>query len=108
MRLNPGCPLLSLNVSSNALGLESAKALSEFLQDDPPLHEVDLSGNFIEEEGAQALQGALVENRNLWSVSLRKNHINEELERDIEENVHERKMDFSKPVDPEALPFIGV
>ena len=40
MRLNPGCPLLSLNVSSNALGLESAKALSEFLQDDPPLHQV--------------------------------------------------------------------
>jgi len=107
MRLNPGCPLLSLNVSSNALGLESAKALAEFIQLDPPLHQVDLSGNFIEEEGAAAIQGALVENQNLWAISLRKNHIPEEIEREIEEGVHERKMDYNRPVDPEAVPFLA-
>jgi len=107
MRLNPGCPLLSLNVSSNALGLESAKALSEFLQDDPPLHQVDLSGNFIEEEGASSIQTGLVENKNLWSVSLRKNHIPEELEREIEEELHAKKMDYHNPADPEAAPFLS-
>merc|ERR1711988_674620 len=69
--------------------------------------QVDLSGNFIEEEGAQAIQGALVENKNLWALSLRKNHVHEEMEREIEEGVHERKMDFSKPVDVEAIPFLS-
>eukprot|EP00658_Telonema_sp_P-2_P046388 TRINITY_DN3454_c0_g1_i15.p1 TRINITY_DN3454_c0_g1~~TRINITY_DN3454_c0_g1_i15.p1 ORF type:complete len:437 (+),score=128.33 TRINITY_DN3454_c0_g1_i15:43-1353(+) len=106
MHLNPACQLLSLDVSSNAMGLESAKAVAEFLQDDPPLHKLDLSGNFIEEEGAQCIQKSLTDNSNLWHMVLQKNHIPGELERDLEEHVHGKKMDFNAPPDPEAAQFM--
>ena len=69
--------------------------------------QVDLSGNFIEEEGASAIQTGLVENKKLWSISLRKNHIPEELEREIEEDLHAKKMDYNNPVDKEAIPFLS-
>lgn len=106
MHLNDGCPLLSLDVSSNALGLEAAKALGEFLQDDPPLHKIDLSGNFIEEEGATSIKKALVDNANLWNVVLKKNHIPDVMEREIEEDVHNKKMNFNLPPDSEAFEFM--
>lgn len=106
MHLNASCPLLSLDVSSNALGLEAARALGELLQDDPPLHRIDLSGNFIEEEGAQAIKKALVDNSNLWHVVLKKNHIPDQMEREIEEEVHNKKMDYNMPPDAEAAEFM--
>lgn len=106
MHLNPACPLLSLDVSSNALGLESTKAIAEFLQDDPPLHKLELSGNFIEEEGALAIQKALIDNTNLWNIVLKKNHVPDEIQRDVEEEIHIKKMNFNAPPDPNAAQFM--
>ncbi|XP_027274395.1 leucine-rich repeat-containing protein 74A isoform X2 [Cricetulus griseus] len=70
--------LQELNMSNNDLGLEGAKIISDFLQENnSSLWKLKLSGNNFREEAAAVLCQALSSNYRIRSLNLSHNHFND-------------------------------
>jgi serine/threonine protein kinase/Ran GTPase-activating protein (RanGAP) involved in mRNA processing and transport len=70
--------LMSLDVSSNALGVEGAKAMAGALTKNSTLMSLDMASNRIGVEGAKAMVVALVENSTLTLLDMSGNGIGNE------------------------------
>ena len=81
----------AIDLSSNWIGVEGAKSISEALKTNKSLTSIHLSYNNIEAEGAKSIGEALKINKSLTSINLSNNYIGVEGAKSIGEALERNK-----------------